>query len=117
MAHKRIASHIRTHRKRSGLTQRELARLIGHRTGAKVSRHERGLTIPTLPVALSYEAIFKVPISELFPGVQEAIIKSTEARLAKLELTLGRMSAGDRDADATARKLQFISARKNICNI
>lgn len=115
MAHKRIASHIRMHRKRSGLTLRELARLVGHRSVGKVSRHERGLTIPTLPVAISYEAIFRVPIRELFPGVHETAAKNAEARLEDLELSLGRKSAKARDADVTARKLEFISARKHIC--
>ena len=113
MAQKRIASHIRIHRKKSGLTQLELARLVGQRNATRVSRHERGVTVPSLAVALGYETIFQVPIADLFPGVRETIVKNAEARLAVLESTLGHKSANDRDANATARKLQFIWARKN----
>jgi DNA-binding XRE family transcriptional regulator len=117
MAHKRIASHVRTHRKKSGLTQRELARLLAHSNVGKVSRHERGVTIPSLPVALGYETIFRVPVTELFPAIHEAVTKDIEARLANFESALGKKSAKDRDAHATAQKLQFIWARKNGINI
>lgn len=113
MAQKRIASLIRIHRKRSGFTQRELARLIGHKNSGRVSRHERGVTIPSLTAALGYETIFQVPMSDLFPAIQDAVIKNAEARLADLESALGQKSAKDHDANATARKLQFIWARKN----
>ena len=116
MAQKRIASLIRIHRKRSGLTQRELARLIGHKNSGRVSRHERGVTIPSLTAALSYETIFQVPISDLFPAIHDAV-KNAEARLADLESELGQKSAQDHDANATARKLQFIWARKNRLEI
>ena len=107
MANKKIASHLGTHRSRSGLSQRELARLIGYRD-VKVSRHERGVTIPPLAVAFAYEAVFRVPVHELFPGIQEAAVKNIEARLAALDRHLGKKTANDRYARATARKLQFI---------
>ena len=117
MAHKRIASHVRTYRKKSGLTQLELAGLLGHTSIGRVSRHERGIAIPSLPSALGYEAIFRVPIPELFPAIHEAITKGIEARLVELNSTLGQKSAKDRDARATALKLEFISARKNTLEI
>jgi transcriptional regulator with XRE-family HTH domain len=112
MAHKRISSHVRTYRKRSGLTQLELANLLGQTSTGRVSRHERGITIPSLPAALGYEAIFGVPILELFPAIHETVGASVEARLAALKSALGEKSVKDRDANATALKLEFISARK-----
>lgn len=113
MVHKRIASHVRTHRKKSGLTQRELARLLGHGSVGRVSRHERGVTAPSFPVALGYETIFRVPVTDLFPAIHEAVGKSIEARFADLESMLGKKSAKDSNANATAQKLQFIWARKH----
>lgn len=112
MAQKRIESHIRTHRKKSGLTQLELAKLIGDKNAGRVSRHERGLTVPMLAAALSYETIFQVPVTDLFPSIRDVVVKNTETRLAALESFLGEKSAKTRDANATARKLQFIWARK-----
>jgi transcriptional regulator with XRE-family HTH domain len=113
MAHKRIASYLRTHRKKSNLTQREIAQVLGYTHEGPVSRHERGVTVPPLPIALAYEALFRVPIYELFPGVYEAAGEHIEAQLAGFESRLGEKSAKDRDAAATARKLEFLWGRKN----
>lgn len=59
------------YRKRAGLSQAELARLLGCRSGAKVSRYERFAREPTLKTALACEAIFQVPVQELFRGVYD----------------------------------------------
>lgn len=112
MTQKRILCHLRIHRKNNGLTQLELAKLIGHRKSGHVSRHERGISLPSLPVALSYAAVFGVSVVKLFPAIHETAMKHTAARLAELESILGRKSVKDRDANATAYKLQFISQRK-----
>lgn len=108
MAQKRIVSQLGMHRRRSGFTQLELARLVGHRNSGRVSRHERGASVPPLPVALAYEAVFRTPIHELFPGIHETALKNIETRIASLDATLGRKSADGRHANATAQKLQFI---------
>src|SRR5689334_22501129 len=112
MAEKRIASYLRTHRKKSGLTLDEVATIMGHKNVSRISRHERGITVPSLAVALHYGALFQVSVSELFPAIYEAAMKTIDARLAELESSLGQKSATDLDANATARKLQFIWARK-----
>jgi DNA-binding XRE family transcriptional regulator len=113
MAQKPIVSHVRTHRKRSGLTQCELARLLGYRNSGRVSRHERGITVPSLNAALSYEILFRVPICDLFPALHEAVVKNIEGRLSGMESLLGQKSARERDANRTAQKLQFIWSRKS----
>jgi DNA-binding XRE family transcriptional regulator len=117
MAQKRIASHIRTHRKKSGFTQHELAGLLGHDNALKVWRHERGITVPPLTDALTYAAIFRVPVGELFPAVQQAVAQNLADRFVKLEAALGRKTSRDRDAKATAQKLQFIAVFKNRIEI
>jgi DNA-binding XRE family transcriptional regulator len=114
MAQKRkFASHIRTHRKRSGFTQRELAALMGHSNAVKVWRHEQGITLPSLADALRYGAIFRVPVAQIFPTIQEAVSKDSAIRLTKLETALGKKTSRDRNGNATAQKLRFISAWKN----
>ena len=77
-----------------------------------VSRHERGVTVPPLSVALAYASIFRVEVIDLFPVIAEAVERDVEARLGSLESRLGRKSAKDRDKNATACKLQFIALRK-----
>jgi hypothetical protein len=69
--------------------------------------------MPDLPIALGYEIVFRVPVSELFAGLHDEVAVEIEARLATLEERLGRRSARDHDAKATARKLLWLSERKN----
>jgi len=68
MAYK-LNNYLRTYRKRASLSQDEVAYLLGCRSGAKVSRYERFARQPTLQTALAYEAIFGVPVRELFAGI------------------------------------------------
>ncbi|PYP85992.1 MAG: hypothetical protein DMG65_19600 [Candidatus Angelobacter sp. Gp1-AA117] len=112
MAHHRIANYLLTHRKKSGLTQEELARLVGYRNAGPVSRQERGVAVPSLFVAFTYSTIFQVSISELFPGITNAAKTVTEARLADFEDILGRKDGRGRDPHATGRKLEFLCMRK-----
>jgi hypothetical protein len=63
-------------------------------------------------MALAYEAVFQVPVSELFPGFYQTVEHMAETRLAELESALQEKSARDRDAKATARKLQWMWERR-----
>src|ERR1039458_9946919 len=85
-----LSNYIRTHRKRAGLSQRELARIIDYATKVSVFRHERVLALPPLLAALGYEVLFSVPVSELFAGMREAMEQTVEERLGELEENLRR---------------------------
>jgi transcriptional regulator with XRE-family HTH domain len=80
MPSRKLKNYLRAHRKRSGLSQSEVALLVGSRTGASISRHERFRRQPTFRTGLAYEIIFGIPARELFPGVFENIQKATLAR-------------------------------------
>ena|ERR1700739_3102919 len=113
MASRDSASHLRTHRKRSGLTQRELATLLGYANKSLVSRHETASGLPTLDIALAYEAIFRVPISQLFPDLYRSIEASVESRLSAMEADLRQQGGKGRAARVTAQKLEWAWARKH----
>jgi DNA-binding XRE family transcriptional regulator len=98
---------------KSGLTQRELADLIGIIAHHQVSIHERSVGVPTLIVALSYHIVFSVPINELFPGLYKTVQLNVEERLAELENKLGESTAKGREAKTVARKLEWLCERKN----
>jgi transcriptional regulator with XRE-family HTH domain len=117
MEHSHVASSLRGHRKRSGLEQKELARILGLPNAEQVSRHERGAMVPSLPVAFGYEVIFGVRASELFPRLYEKIRRHAEEQLAKLEYDLQQLSIQGRWADVAARKLEFLWERKNPASI
>jgi len=106
-------ARLRTLRKRSGLSQKELAHILGFRDGAPISRHERADTVPDLLTAFGYEVVFRVPISKLFPELYQAVEVGIEERLAKMENELHQSTAIGRDAVPIACKLEFLCERKN----
>jgi transcriptional regulator with XRE-family HTH domain len=105
-------NYLKSHRKKTGLSQRELALLIGYADEGQVSRHERSKSIPPLIVALSYEALFRVSVSVLFPGLFEALAERIEERLTEFEEELGKRAGRGRKANATAQKLIWIKKRE-----
>jgi transcriptional regulator with XRE-family HTH domain len=107
-----IASRLRTLRKKSGLTQAELAEILGFNAETPISEHERSQVVPNLLTAMAYEVIFGIPISHQFLGLFEAVEASVEIRLAQLEKRLQDSEAKGRDAILTARKLEFLHMRQ-----
>lgn len=71
MSPRKLDNYLKTYRKRAGLSQHEISYLLGTIDGCKASRHERAERIPTLATALTYEAILRVAVRELFAGVYE----------------------------------------------
>jgi transcriptional regulator with XRE-family HTH domain len=57
------------YRRQWQLTLRELASLLGFKSGAHVSRLEQGKRTPSLETALACTAIFGVTLQELFPEI------------------------------------------------
>jgi DNA-binding XRE family transcriptional regulator len=113
MKQSRLASYLSSHRKRSGLSQERLGKLLGYPDEGPISRHERSCSAPPLRIALGYQAIFQIPVSELFPGVYERIKQDVEERLAELERTLQQSSARGREATRIARTLEWLWERQN----
>lgn len=107
------ANYLRMHRKKSWLSQRELADVLGLITEWRISEHERSITIPRFLTAISYEIVFNVPLSKLFPGIYETVRGNIESRLAELEARLQESEAKGRAAMSIARKLEWLCERKN----
>lgn len=109
----RLANYLRMHRRNVGLTQRELGHILGHCNEGPVSRHERFRATPSLAVALGYEVVFRVPVSEIFAGLRDEVEEEVEEKLVELEEQLGQRSTKDRNANVTARKLIWLCERRN----
>jgi DNA-binding XRE family transcriptional regulator len=112
-AQSRLANDIRIHRRKTGLSQHDLGQVLGYLTEGPVARHEDGRRLPSLRIAIGYEIIFRVPVSEIFTDIRNEVSVTVEARLAQLEQQLGQHSARDRDATAIARKLTWLYERNN----
>jgi transcriptional regulator with XRE-family HTH domain len=113
MTFEQIANYLRSRRRKSGLSQRELAQILGYITADPVSQHERSVKIPALLIALSYEVVYRMPISELFPGIYRTVEARIEEQLADLEEELQQSSAKGRQAAFIARKLEWLWERRN----
>src|SRR3989442_14407584 len=98
MATHKLENYLRTYRKRSGLTQREVAFLVGCRNGAQVSRYEKRRRLPPLRTALACEAAFGVPVSELFAGLRDVAAQPARGALWGAKVALQTTSAESRDA-------------------
>jgi transcriptional regulator with XRE-family HTH domain len=101
-----LENYLRTYRKRSGFSQDEVAFLLGSASGQRVSRYEHRARRPTLETALAYEAIFQVPVSELFAGLYRKVEKEIIARAE--ELAEGLVSANP--LGISSRKLASLRA-------
>lgn len=108
-----MGNYLRSHRRMSGLTQRELASIVGFLTRFQIARHEESRAVPVFLVAISYEIVFRAPISELFPGLYRSVEARIEEQLAQLEQALQESTAKGRKAAFIARKLEWLWARRN----
>ena len=73
------------YRRRMGLTQKQVSRLLGQRDASMVSHYEHNRALPPLLVALSLEIIYRVPVAFLFPAMYDDLkrrIREDELRPA-----------------------------------
>jgi transcriptional regulator with XRE-family HTH domain len=69
----RLQNYLRTHRSRRGLSQAEVAILLGAVSGTKASRYENSSRMPNALTIFALEIIvFNQPASELFAGTYDA---------------------------------------------
>jgi len=64
----KLPNYLRTYRKKAGLSQREVAILLGSSDPTRVSRYELSKREPDVGVALAFEIIFGTPSRVLFAG-------------------------------------------------
>ena len=76
-----ITSYLRTHRRRSGLTQLEVAYLLRLKSGQTVSRYECLDRTPSLETMFAYQIVFDAMPHELTPGLYEKVETITMQRI------------------------------------
>lgn len=81
----KLHNYLRAHRKRCGLSQAEVAFLVGCKSGAKISGYERRGRLPSLKTLFAFEAIYDAPARHLFAGFAETVEQEVLGR--KRELT------------------------------
>ena len=83
-----IAPYLRALRRRSALSQEDVAFLLGAFTGTRVSRHETGASTPPLEVVLAYEVIFGTAVADIYEDELGRIAKCIRKRAQTLHESL-----------------------------
>lgn len=78
-------NHLRLYRKKNGLSQKEIATLMGYRTATAVSHYERGAKLPNLTNALKLEIILHTPTAYLFGDLYTSLKRTIEMKRALKE--------------------------------
>ena len=84
MKKKPITNYLRMHRRRNGLTQDDVAFLLGAFCRTVVSRHEYSGYTPKLGRALAFELIFDTRARDLYPEEFAAVEATVKGRAKKL---------------------------------
>ncbi len=108
MTSQKLGNYLRAYRKRSGLSQREVAYLLGSKNGGQVSLNERRRHVPPLETALAFQAVLGTPISELFAGTYESVAEDVRLRAQDLTTEL-RAKIVKRGKSLNAHKLRWLA--------
>jgi transcriptional regulator with XRE-family HTH domain len=106
MASPKLPNYLRASRKRLGLSQEEVAYLLGVQSGAKLSRYEGFNREPSLETALALELIYGKPAHDLFGGLSHKI----EHDVAKRAKALLRKYRKKTRTPATSHKIETLAA-------
>jgi transcriptional regulator with XRE-family HTH domain len=112
MRNKTAQNYLKMYRLRSGLSLRDVGKLLGYKDHGEISRHERSVRLPPLAAALGYELIFRIPVSALFVGMHDSIKREVGERLQEMETRLGDYAGDGPNANVIAHKLVWLSERK-----
>ena len=75
-----LPNYLRTHRKRVGLYQHQIAHFVGAGNGTKISRYEHYARIPDLSTVFALEIIYRTPARILFAGIFDEVCRLVHAR-------------------------------------
>ena len=95
---KKVKNYLWTFRKRAGYSQKQAARILGHKDTSQISRYERGARIPSLETVIKMEIAYDTPVDRLFGGLLEELRRDVEKRKKELHEIL-RGEDGDENEE------------------
>ena len=104
-----LRTYLRTFRKRTCLSQDDVAFLLGSMSGSSVSRHEKGTRIPLLATLLGYAFILGADVPAMYEGVFRDIQEVVRRRAKGLCRSLERQPETARRDRKLALLRQLIS--------
>ena len=115
MSSRKLTNYLRTYRKRSYLSQDEVAYLLGCKNGSKISRYEHFTRKPTLETVFRYAVLFGVPGRDLFAGIFEKAEKDVSRRAQFLARKINTANP-DPMTDRKLAALRVISGSRTEAN-
>jgi transcriptional regulator with XRE-family HTH domain len=107
----KLDNYLRTYRRQSGLSQPDVAFLLGVQDGAVVSRFEKRKRFPNVPTALALQAIWGVPISQLYAGTNTKVTNEIRKRMLELRSKLQAQEREGSEAQLREHKLRWLAGR------
>lgn len=92
-ASKRYPNRIRQYRLEKGLTQRELAYILGYKSVSSLSHMEWGRKLPSLRTALKLEQALQRLIGDIYPRLYKPTQRSVGRRRERLFEKRGEKSS------------------------
>lgn len=80
----RHPNRIRQFRKEKGLTQRELAHVMGYKSVSSLAHMEAGRKLPTIRTIMKLEAALQRPLRDIYPRLFDAIYLPVGRRRVRL---------------------------------
>lgn len=112
-AHNKTHNQLWLARKRLGLGQKQVARLLNHKTTDQVSRYEKGERLPGLKLLLQFEIIYGVPPRVLYRDYYEQL----QAEITRLAFSLQTLTSAYALAPAEPKLLaEFCSYEELLQN-
>jgi transcriptional regulator with XRE-family HTH domain len=105
MKTRRPLNYLRSYRLRWGLSQGELANLLGCKTAGVISRIEKMLRPPTLKIMIGCFVIFGTPAAEMFPDISATF----ETEIMKQVWELYEKIQGD-PSRKTKKKIELLES-------
>jgi transcriptional regulator with XRE-family HTH domain len=102
---------LRAYRKSSGLSQRELAALLGLRSQGLIAEYETGKKHPGIKALIACALIFDRPIRMIFPRLHSSVALEIRARAQRLQA-----STSSRRRPRASAKLSKLITRANPDN-
>lgn len=79
-----VCNYLRLYRKKNGLSQKDVAYLIGYKSTNSISNYERGHKLPQLANLLKLEIIYHTPVAFLFKDHYQEFKKEIQKRAQSL---------------------------------
>ena len=103
-----LPNYVRAYRKRSGLSQEDLAFAVKLSSKSEVSQLERFRCEPSYRLAVSCAKALGVPTDELFAGINASAGKATDRRMRTLQSRLVAKAAVAGCLRRIAHKIEWI---------